>query len=205
MDAARAQGLQVPLFITPPDEAGKAWTVAESKRDWPTRSDAITGDGATGSVVDRLDFADWPFMAKMANWTIDAHMGILFGLVNQLVLVALAVWISYVIFRGYLMWWQRRPTRRTGAGARFGRPAPRGGLRALSPWVLVLVIVSALAVGYFVPLFGVSLAVFLVVDTLLGLRRAGGRTARLSASLPETPANDKESETPADHKENIGA
>ncbi|WP_327102998.1 PepSY-associated TM helix domain-containing protein [Nonomuraea glycinis] len=205
MSTARAQGLRVPLFITPPDEAGKAWTVAESKRDWPTRFDAITVDGATGSVVDRVDFADWPFMAKMTNWTIDAHMGILFGPANQLILAALAVGVIYVILRGYLMWWQRRPTSRTEAGPRFGRPAPRGSLRALSPWVLVLVIVSALAVGYFVPLFGVSLAVFLVVDTLLGLKRAGGRPVRLSASLPEAPADDKEPEDQVDDKEGIGA
>ena len=37
-----------------------------------------------GTVTSRLDFAEWPLMAKMTDWVIDLHMGILFGLVNQL-------------------------------------------------------------------------------------------------------------------------
>ncbi|GAA0385675.1 peptidase [Acrocarpospora corrugata] len=182
MATATGQGLQVPLFITPPEDAGSAWTVAERKRDWPTRYDAVSVDGATGAVVDRVNLADWPFMAKMTYWTIDAHMGILFGLANQLVLIALAVGLIFVILRGYRMWWQRRPTRRNGTGARFGRPAPRGSLRALSPGVLILVTVVTLFIAYFVPLFAISLGVFLAVDVLLERRR----TTRQESALPTT-------------------
>ncbi|WP_283135747.1 PepSY-associated TM helix domain-containing protein [Rhizohabitans arisaemae] len=186
MATARAEGLRVPLFITPPDGDGKAWTVKERKRDWPTRFDAISVDGADGSVVDRLDFADWPFMAKLTDWTIDAHMGLLFGPVNQLVLIALAVGLIYVILRGYRMWWQRRPTRQTGAGARFGRPAPRGALRALSPGVLAVVLALTLGIAYFVPLFGISLALFLIADVILGRRQAGRHPTGLPTSLDES-------------------
>ena len=38
-------------------------------------------------------------------------MGILFGLVNQILLAALALGLLCVIVWGYRMWWQRRPTR----------------------------------------------------------------------------------------------
>ncbi|WP_405145893.1 PepSY domain-containing protein [Sphaerisporangium sp. NBC_01403] len=193
MATATAQGLQVPLFITPPEDAESAWSVAERKRDWPTRFDAITVNGNTGGVVDRVDHADWPFMAKMTDWTIDAHMGILFGLANQLVLIALAVGLILVILRGYRMWWQRRPTRKNGAGARFGRPAPRGSLQSLSPGVLVLVTVVTLVIAYFVPLFAVSLAVFFAADVLLERRRTTRPPSALPGTLDQTalaPAKD---------------
>ncbi|WP_214106044.1 PepSY-associated TM helix domain-containing protein [Acrocarpospora catenulata] len=182
MATATAQGLQVPLFIRPPEDAGSAWSVRERKRDWPTRFDAISVDGTTGTVVDRVNFADWPFMAKMTDWTIDAHMGILFGLANQLVLIALAVGVILIILRGYRMWWQRRPSKRNDTGPRFGRPAPRGSLRALSPGVLILVTVVTLFIAYFVPLFAISLGVFLAVDVLLERRR----TTRQDSALPTT-------------------
>ncbi|GAB1822722.1 PepSY-associated TM helix domain-containing protein [Herbidospora sp. RD11066] len=188
MATATAQGLRVPLFIAPPADGQSAWKVNESKRDWPTRFDAVTVNGSTGTVVDRVDFDEWPFMAKMTNWTIDAHMGILFGIANQLVLAALAIGVIFVIVRGYGMWWQRRPTR--NGGARFGRPAPRGSLRALTPGVLALVVVTTVFVGYFVPMVAVSLAVFLAVDVLLERRR----TTRppLLADTLDPPAPEEE-------------
>ncbi|WP_212735519.1 PepSY-associated TM helix domain-containing protein [Herbidospora galbida] len=192
MATATAQGLRTPLFIAPPADAQSAWKVDESKRDWPTRFDAVTVDGRTGAVVDRVDFDEWPFMAKMTNWTIDAHMGILFGLPNQLVLAALAIGLIFVIARGYGMWWQRRPTR--DGGARFGRPAPRGSLRALTPGVLVLVAATTLFIAYFLPLFAISLAVFLAVDVLLERRRTT-RPPVLAGTL-DPPSPDTQEETP---------
>ena len=39
-------------------------------------------------MVDEVRFADYPLMAKLTRWGIDAHMGVLFGVANQLLLVA---------------------------------------------------------------------------------------------------------------------
>jgi uncharacterized iron-regulated membrane protein len=167
MATAVSQGLQAPLDITPPADADSAWSVAENKRSAPTRYDAITVDPETGDVVDRVNQSEWPFMAKMTDWTIGAHMGILFGLPNQLLLAGLAIGLITVIIRGYRMWWQRRPTRATGM--QMGRPAQRGSLRKLSPTALVLVVVTAAAAGYLVPLFGITLVLFLVVDVAVGV------------------------------------
>jgi len=117
-------------------------------------------------VTARVDFADWPFMAKLADWIVGAHMGILFGIVNQLLLAATAVALIVVIVLGYRMWWRRRPTRTTGltlpAGPR------RGVLAGLRPHEAVLVTLALAGFGYFAPLFGVSLAVFVAVDVALG-------------------------------------
>ncbi|MCL8250520.1 PepSY domain-containing protein [Aeromicrobium fastidiosum] len=170
--SARAAGLRDPLVVTPPADAASAWSVSENKRSAPTRSDSVAIDPATGQVVDKVAFADQPFMAKLTDWTIDAHMGILFGLANQLVLAAIAIGLILVVVQGYRSWWQRRPTR----GGRAGRAPVRGSWRRLSPGVLVGVVVVVAAVGWFVPLLGVTLVAFLVVDTVVGRRATSTET-----------------------------
>ncbi|MEU6136284.1 PepSY domain-containing protein [Nocardioides sp. NPDC047086] len=169
---ARRAGLGDPLYLVPPADGASAWTAAENKRDWPTRYDAISVDPTTGAMLDRVDFADWPVMAKLTDWVIGAHMGILFGIVNQLALAALAIGLIVTTLLGYRMWWLRRP--RGSAGLRFGRPAPRGAWRRL-PWPALTALVAVTAVvGWFVPMLGVSLVGFLVVDAALGAVRRRG-------------------------------
>ena len=93
-------------------------------------------------------------------------MGILFGLLNQIVLLALAIALLALIIRGYLMWWQRRPRRAGAIGV--GRPPVRGTLRRLPVPTLVAVVVAAVVVGWFIPLLGISLLAFLVIDVAIG-------------------------------------
>lgn len=168
---ARQAGLSGPIWIYPPSEPGQGWRVAENKRDWPTRYDAISVDPATGEITDRVDFAQWPFLAKLTDWAIGAHMGILFGITNQLLLALAAIGLITVVVRGYLMWWQRRPTR--GSQWAVGRPPLRGALRQLPLWASAGVLVAALAVGWFLPVFGVSLIAFLVIDTVVAAVKRG--------------------------------
>ncbi|WP_157245119.1 PepSY-associated TM helix domain-containing protein [Nonomuraea typhae] len=167
--AASARGLSGPLEVTWPAEPGAPYLVKEIDKTAPTRLDQVAVDPATAQVTGELRFADHPLAAKLTRWGIDAHMGLLFGLANQIVLAALAIGVITMIVLGYRMWWQRRPTRG------FGRPYPRGGWRRV-PWpVLVLLVGVTVGVGYFLPLMGISLAAFLVLDALLGLRgRASG-------------------------------
>ncbi|MEN3221488.1 PepSY domain-containing protein [Mycolicibacterium porcinum] len=162
---AEQAGLRGPMWMYPPTEAGQAWKVAERKRDWPTRADEIAVDPETGAVTDRVNFAQWPFLAKLTAWTIDAHMGLLFGIVNQIVLALTMVGLITVIVRGYRMWWQRRPTR--GSVWALGRAPLRGALSQLPPWGSVAVIVVAAVIGWALPLFGLSLVAFLLVDVAL--------------------------------------
>ncbi|MCV7422150.1 PepSY domain-containing protein [Mycobacterium yunnanensis] len=160
--AAQKAGLSGPMWMYPPAGADQGWKVTEKKRDWPTRYDAITVDPDTGRIVDRVDFADWPVLAKMTNWAIDAHMGVLFGVVNQAVLALVAIGLIFGIVLGYRMWWQRRPTR--GRSWATGRPPLRGALRQSSPATMLVVLAVAVGVGWLLPLFGLSLLAFLLVD-----------------------------------------
>jgi uncharacterized iron-regulated membrane protein len=116
-------------------------------------------------VLETVLWDDYPMLAKLTSIGVSAHMGLLFGLPNQLLLAALATGLLCVLFWGYRMAWLRRPTR---AGARLSAPAPRGTIRALSQPAAFAVVLVAVAAGWLMPLFGLSLLAFVLVDAALG-------------------------------------
>ncbi|MEU3622391.1 peptidase [Amycolatopsis coloradensis] len=167
--SARAAGIDAAsVEIGLPAKPGSPWQVAEVERGWPTQVDAVAVDGTTGQILGEVRFADYPLIAMLARWGIDAHMGVLFGWPNQIVLLLLGGGLVTLVVLGYRMWWRRRPTMATGLT--FGRPIPRGQWRKAPPALVAGLVVLAAAIGWFVPLFGISLLVFLVIDLLLGLR-----------------------------------
>ena len=165
LDAALDAGLSGPMWMYPPGGAGQGWQVEEYKRDWPTRYDAVAVDPDSGTITDRVNHADWPFLAKLTRWAIDTHMGVLFGIANQIIMALTAIGLITIIVRGYRMWWQRRPTK--GSGWAVGRPPLRGVLRGLHPAAITAVAVGVLALGWALPLFGLSLAAFVIVDLII--------------------------------------
>ncbi|MGW2822088.1 PepSY-associated TM helix domain-containing protein [Streptomyces sp. NPDC001443] len=171
--AARAEGLGDPVEIVPPADASSAYVVKQIQRSWPTKQDAVAIDPATGEVTDVLRFADHPVLAKLTRWGIDLHSGALFGLVNQLALMLLALALILLIVWGYRMWWQR------GRGSAFGRPVPRGAWQHVPPYVLVPGLAAVAVLGWFVPLLGIPLVCFVAVDVVLGeiAHRRGRRTS----------------------------
>jgi uncharacterized iron-regulated membrane protein len=162
LKTARAQGLANPVEIVPPADSDTAYVVRQIQRSWPEKQDSVAIDPATGKATDTLRFTDYPVLAKLTRWGIDAHTGTLFGIVNQLALAALALALILMIFWGYRMWWQR------GRASAFGRPVARGAWQHVPPYVLVTCAAAIAVLGYFVPLLGIPLAAFLTVDVVLG-------------------------------------
>ncbi len=180
---ARAE-FSAPLTITPPTAEGAAWSAAEDRAAFRFTLDAVAVDWATGKVTDRVDFSSWPFFAKVSEWLINLHMGLLFGWVNQLVLGLLAAAIIAMVGFGYAMWWKRRP--RTGGAVVAGAP-PRAGWGRPTRGTLLL---AAVLVGYSViaPLFGITCAVFLVVSAGYDLvRRARGAAVTAGPGMSAGP------------------
>ncbi|MEU6497264.1 PepSY domain-containing protein [Streptomyces sp. NPDC046984] len=172
--AANQAGLRGLVVITPPAEAGSAYVVKENTRTWPVKQDSVAVDPGTGKVTATLKFDDYPLLAKLTRWGIDAHMGLLFGLANQIALALLALGLIAMILWGYRMWWLRRPTK--SGGAAFGRPPARGAWRRLPGVILAPAVVVIAVIGYYVPLFGLPLLIFLAVDLIVGaLRSRRGR------------------------------
>jgi len=169
LQSARSAQLDGPVEIAAPKKAGTSFVVQEIGKAWPTQADAVAVDPMSGKVVDVLRFADYPIAAKLSRWGIDAHMGMLFGLVNQILLLIVAGTIVAMVIWGYRMWWLRRPTR--GHVLQFGRPARRGAWREIPVLAVVALLALAVGVGLFLPLLGISLAAFIVIDLVVGLYR----------------------------------
>ena len=181
---ARANGITGPIEISAPAEEGAAWSVVQSDNVWPVHYDKIAVDPIAGTVTNRVNYADWPFLAKLSALGIQAHMGYLFGLANQLLLAALAIGLLCVIVWGYRMWWQRRPTRgerRAPAGA----PPARGAWRKVRLPLLVIGVLVTAAIGWALPAFGVTLVAFLLLDGVAGLVRR----LRRQPAAPVLPAS----------------
>ncbi|MHC2798834.1 PepSY-associated TM helix domain-containing protein [Corynebacterium hesseae] len=149
----RAEELTGPLRLYPPEDAHSAWQVSERWVEWRTTSDAISVDGTTGEVIDRQPFSSLPLFSKLSSWGIYLHMGIMFGLPLQIALLALGLATAALVVLGYCMWWKRRP--RFLPTAHFSWATT--GLGAL----------FAATVGVFLPLLGITLAAFLVLDVIL--------------------------------------
>lgn len=163
MDSARRAGLQAAKTeIRPPKSADKAWTVTEIDRAWPTQVDAVAVDPRDFTVLDQTHFDDFPLLAKLTRWGVDAHMGVLFGLPNQLLLAAFGVGLCTLILLGYRLWWIRRPA---SAKANPAATLAEAWLALPGIWRGAVILV-ALGMGYALPLMGISLAGLLAIDIL---------------------------------------
>ncbi|QHM76833.1 hypothetical protein C7M52_02819 [Mixta theicola] len=159
--AARASGIDAArLEIRPAAQTDRAWIVSEIDRRWPTQADSVAVNPHTFRVTDKVEFAQFGLLAKLTRWGIDAHMGILFGLANQLVLALFGIALCVLIALGYRLWWLRRP------------PQPRHhpadtliwAWRRISLSLRFLLAVTAVALAFSLPLMGISLAFFLFLD-----------------------------------------
>ncbi|WP_128983285.1 PepSY-associated TM helix domain-containing protein [Streptomyces roseicoloratus] len=174
--AARAAGIDSPsISVTLPAE-GSGYVVKETDKQFPVQLDSVAVNPADGAVLDELRFADYPLLAKLTRVGIDAHMGLFLGLFNQLALAALALALVLLVVWGYRMWWLRRPAR---------RPVARGAWRRVPPTMLLPLLAATAAVGWFVPLLGLSLVAFLAVDlTVAFVARVRTRPETRSGTRP---------------------
>ena len=172
---AASRGVDGAVQVSIPTDPNVAITVAQTRQPWRMGIDSATVDPATGQVITVLAFASWPLLAKATELLINTHMGWQFGLLNQIVLVAFAALLATVIVRGYLMWWQRRPKRG-------GPPKPpaRGAIRKVEPSHAIPAILGIAFLGWFLPVFGVSLLAFVVLDLAIGVAKRGRANLRNS-------------------------
>lgn len=173
---AKAAGINSPLVeIRPSKSADKAWMVREYDRSTPTEVDTIAIDPRSMTVTSRADFDTFTIIPKLIRWGIDIHMGIKFGLVNQILIAAIGSALCVSIVYGYVLWWKRRPA--PGAPA---RTLIQSWLY-LGPVSKLVVLAMAVALGLALPVMGASLAVFVLIDALrwrLDRSRHTGRRLR---------------------------
>ncbi|MGW5122298.1 PepSY-associated TM helix domain-containing protein [Streptomyces noursei] len=165
---ARRAGLGGTVEVTPPTDSVSAWTVAQRDNEWPVHYDQVAVDVQTGQIVSHLRWTDFPLLAKLSKLGVQGHMGVLFGIANQIALASIALGLTFVTLWGYRMWWQRRPTR-GDRRAPLGKAPARGVWRRLPLPVLFVGVPAVAALGWALPVLGVTLVAFLLVDVALGL------------------------------------
>ncbi|MGB6244223.1 MAG: PepSY domain-containing protein [Gordonia sp. (in: high G+C Gram-positive bacteria)] len=163
---ARANGVDGAVEVKVPADAETAFVVSQRRVPWRASTSSIAVDPSRDAVVDVNRFADWPLAAKLSAWGVQLHMGVLFGLPNQLVLLGVVGALIALIVLGYRAWWQRR------RGASFGAPPARGALRELPAPAAAALLAASAAVGWFLPLLGWPLLAFLLLDTAIGAARS---------------------------------
>ncbi|WP_243789479.1 PepSY domain-containing protein [Saccharopolyspora gloriosae] len=165
---AGAEGLRGELTVTPPAEPGEVFQAEETGVGWPVQRDALAVDPYTGRITERVAFADHPLPAKLNIAGVQLHDGTLFGVANQVVVVLLALGTLVLVVLAYRMWWNRRND--TGLP-----PAPRPVWRSLPRTALVVLMLGTALLAWAMPVLGVSLIGFLLLDALLGAARRRSR------------------------------
>ena len=155
-------GLARPMTVALPAGEKGVFSVIGYAFHNPAKERTLHVDQYGAAVISTYGYRDYPQLAKVVAQGIALHEGRRLGTVNLWVTTAFCLGVMFMCVSGPRMWWRRRPkTPGTGVGA------PRGRLPLKSTPALA-VIVAALAV--FLPLFGITLAIVLLLD-LVVIRR----------------------------------
>ncbi len=147
--------LDPPVVIAPPASGSTEWSAKSMTPNRPRRVDLVV-DGATGEIKDRKDFSSRKLIDRIIGTGIAAHEGQLFGWPNQLLGLLTAGGLVLLSGSSVVLWWNRREPGELGA--------PK---MAASPRFSIGLLVLVLALGVYLPLFGISMIVVLIVEKLI--------------------------------------
>ncbi|MEK1941344.1 MAG: PepSY domain-containing protein [Pseudomonas sp.] len=159
VDIAQAKGVTPGYSITLPQGKDGVYTIAVFADD-PRNDATLHVDQYSGQVLADVRWQDYNLVAKSVETGVMLHEGKLFGLANQLLMLAVCLLILLSSVSGLVIWWKRRPQ------GKLGVPPLRHDLPL---WKTAVVIIIALGVA--LPLVGMSLVVIGLLDWLLISRR----------------------------------
>lgn len=154
-DVATRQNFAPPVQLMAPAAQGRHWKAVSQALNVP-RTAMATIDGRTGEVVSRTGFGQQHWLDRLVGYTTAIHQGQLFGWLNQLMNLGLALCLITMSVTAIMMWWRRRSPGVLGA------PPPRRSLGW--SWGLLA---AVLGLGALLPEFLASLIVVLVCERVL--------------------------------------
>ena len=185
VEVASREGLRHPMTVALPNggatgHGGAAraegdngvFSVIGYAFDAPSDERTVHVDRYGGTVVATYGFDDYPALAKVVSQGIGLHEGRSLGLWSFWGAALMCSAVIFMCLSGPLMWWLRRPSGSASLGA------PRGRLPLRGSPVLLL---GLIALGVFLPLFGLSVLVVLTLDQLV-VRRVPALTDWFSAA-----------------------
>lgn len=153
---ADREGLRHPMTVALPASKDGVYSVIGYAFDAPSDEQTVHVGRFGGEVVSTYGYDDYPALAKVVAQGIGLHEGRSLGLFSFWLSFAMCVGVIASCITGPLMWWRRRPARSVGA--------PRGRMPIRTTPLLA---VGLVALGIFLPLFGISLLVILLLDLLV--------------------------------------
>jgi uncharacterized iron-regulated membrane protein len=156
---AKSSAPDISLMITPPTTAQAIWRIENFDRSQATKRFVLALDAYGGKTLFFAGWQDMPTLARATALGIPFHRGEL-GVWNQVLLVLAALTAMFSVVSGFAMWWLRRPPGRVAAPS-VGHRELRTALQGTQGWALG---VLALLLAYALPVFGVSLLLFLLLE-----------------------------------------
>lgn len=152
------EGLARPMTVAlPADDEGVFSAIGYAFND-PARERTVHVDQYGGDVASTYGYDGYPGLAKVVSQGIALHEGRRFGTLNLVLTTLFCLAVIASCITGPVMWWRRRPRGSGSVGA------PRGRMPlAASPALAVGIV----ALGIFLPVMGVSLAIVLLLDLIV--------------------------------------
>ncbi|MNO61044.1 PepSY-associated TM helix [compost metagenome] len=165
VDLANGAGVVPGYAIALPQGEEGVYTVSVFADD-PRNDATLHVDQYSGKILADVRWQDYGAVAKSVELGVTLHEGKMFGVANQLLILAVCLMVLFSAVSGVVIWWKRRPQRRLGVP-----PLPH----ALPVWKGGLLIVIALGVAF--PLVGLSLLLVWGLDWLVLSRLVRSRPA----------------------------
>ena len=145
-----------PVLISPPSLKRTNWVARSDSQNRPARA-TLEFDPKTFALVKNEDFAGRALIDRVVGVGVAAHEGHLFGFVNQVLNLLVAIGFMILVVTAPLMWLRRRP------GGALGAPPALAAPPRLAPLLVGIVIF----LGLFLPTLGVSLVLVLIAEASL--------------------------------------
>lgn len=178
VSAAAARGIPQPYFIAFPD--GKTGVFSVLGDQWHDSSNPAYTDVSkeatahidqyTGKVLATYTYADYSPAAKLVSQGIALHEGRRFGAISTVISTLFCIGVIVLCVTAPIMWWRRRQGQK-------GINAPKGRMPVYTSWPLAAVLI---ALGIFLPVFGISVVILLLVDALV-IRRVPALSRALNS------------------------
>ena len=181
-------------IIPPADSTENGETVYGSYtvvNRWPQKTSeqrTLYLDQFTGQTITNATAAQDGALSRLTSFGIAMHMGNQLGLLTRITATLACLGVLTSVLTGFLMWWKRRPSGRTGV------PGPaNAATRAATPRkAAVTVSVVAVVLSVLYPVFGASVLVVLAVEAVLALRRRSGTGDLPQAEQPADVLSDQD-------------
>ncbi|PYE45410.1 PepSY domain-containing protein [Paenibacillus barcinonensis] len=159
---AQKENITRPFSIVYPSNEQGVFTVTKGSNTGVTGLDVNPYEETTayfdqysGKLIARINFADYGIIGKWFTWGIPLHEGHLFGTANRIMNLLVCLAFLGAIVMGFWSWMKRMKPGESNRPRRINKPWSIGAVLTL------------FVLGILMPLFGLSLLLILIIETIV--------------------------------------